>query len=62
MKPFHGFKHIERKTPELEPVESRLKHFQEFDVPSGTDLPLKQPSRCMDCGVPFCHNGCPLGN
>ena len=62
MKPFHGFKHIERKTPELEPVESRLKHFQEFDVPSGTDLPQKQASRCMDCGVPFCHNGCPLGN
>ncbi len=62
MKPFHGFKHIERETPELEPVESRLKHFQEFDVPSGTDLPQRQASRCMDCGVPFCHNGCPLGN
>ena len=59
---FKGFKHFDRETPARESTTNRVKHFREFDLPSGTDLPQRQASRCMDCGVPFCHNGCPLGN
>ena len=59
---FKGFKHFDREVPQKESVDNRLTHFKEFDLPSGTDLPQRQASRCMDCGVPFCHNGCPLGN
>jgi glutamate synthase (NADPH/NADH) small chain len=59
---FTGFKEVQRQTPQNESVRGRLSHFGEFDLPFGTDMPQKQASRCMDCGVPFCHNGCPLGN
>lgn len=59
---FKGFKHFDREVPQKESVDNRLTHYKEFDLPSGTDLPQRQASRCMDCGVPFCHNGCPLGN
>lgn len=59
---FKGFKHFDREVPQKESVENRLTHYREFDLPSGSDLPQRQASRCMDCGVPFCHNGCPLGN
>ncbi|MGB6038712.1 MAG: glutamate synthase subunit beta, partial [Gordonia sp. (in: high G+C Gram-positive bacteria)] len=58
-----GFlKHTERETPVRRPVELRLLDWKEvykdFDKPTLET----QASRCMDCGVPFCHNGCPLGN
>jgi len=52
----------ERTLPGKEPVESRKGHYQEF-VDSYTDEQLnRQAARCMDCGIPFCHSGCPLGN
>ena len=57
-----GFKEYNRQAPEKEPVDLRLKHSHEFVKPySGDDL-NKQAARCMDCGIPFCHSGCPLGN
>ncbi|MEN9549976.1 MAG: hypothetical protein RIR12_2567 [Bacteroidota bacterium] len=57
-----GFKEFTREVPGKQPVEQRLKHYNEF-VEKFSDEKLNQQSgRCMNCGVPFCHNGCPLGN
>jgi len=57
-----GFLKITRQTPERRPVPVRLRDWKEVYEPFG-DAPLKaQASRCMDCGIPFCNNGCPLGN
>lgn len=57
-----GFKEYTRELPSKLPAEERLKHYNEF-VQRYTDEKLnQQASRCMDCGVPFCHSGCPLGN
>jgi len=52
----------ERKVSGTEPVAERLKNYNEFlTILSGEEL-KQQGARCMDCGVPFCHTGCPLGN
>ncbi len=57
-----GFKEFARELPGKQSVEDRLKHYNEF-VGRYTDATLnQQAARCMDCGVPFCHHGCPLGN
>jgi glutamate synthase (NADPH/NADH) small chain len=57
-----GFMDFPRRTYGKEPVPERLKHFKEFLVVLGADELKLQGARCMDCGVPFCHTGCPLGN
>ena len=44
------------------PVAERLKHWNEFVQPLPEDEVRDQGSRCMDCGIPFCHNGCPVNN
>ncbi|MCK1796418.1 glutamate synthase subunit beta [Streptomyces sp. XM4193] len=58
-----GFLNIDREVAPTRPVEERVKDWNEVYQP-GSLLPIisKQASRCMDCGIPFCHNGCPLGN
>jgi len=57
-----GFKEYERRSPQKELVTERLKHSKEFVKPF-TDQELnKEAARCMDCGIPFCQSGCPLGN
>ncbi|MFC9019900.1 glutamate synthase subunit beta, partial [Streptomyces albidoflavus] len=58
-----GFLTTGREVAQSRPVEERVRDFKEVYVP-GSLLPIisKQASRCMDCGIPFCHNGCPLGN
>ena len=58
-----GFLNHGREVAKSRPVDVRLKDWNEVYVP-GSLLPIisKQASRCMDCGIPFCHNGCPLGN
>ncbi len=58
-----GFlKHTHRETPTRRPVDLRLRDWKEV-YEDFAHAPLQvQASRCMDCGVPFCHNGCPLGN
>jgi glutamate synthase (NADPH/NADH) small chain len=57
-----GFLEFERELPHKRPVKERVNDYQEF-VHRFTERQLNQQSaRCMDCGVPFCHNGCPLGN
>jgi glutamate synthase (NADPH/NADH) small chain len=59
-----GFKEFDRKNFTLEPVEKRIKHYNEFTTPLSKEELENQAARCMDCGVPFCHSsyGCPLGN
>lgn len=57
-----GFKEFTRELPGKKPVSDRLHHYNEF-VDRFSDQKLnEQAARCMDCGVPFCHSGCPLGN
>ena len=58
-----GFlKHTERELPTRRPVELRLLDWKEVYTEFEDATLQTQASRCMDCGVPFCHNGCPLGN
>jgi glutamate synthase (NADPH/NADH) small chain len=57
-----GFLQIERHgIPQRDPVE-RARDYHEFQLPRSVAELREQGARCMDCGVPFCHNGCPLGN
>lgn len=57
-----GFKEYARETPLNESASERLQHFKEFTLPNDEGHSKKQAARCMDCGIPFCHSGCPLGN
>ncbi len=57
-----GFIEYDRETPEPRPVEERLSDFREVYRPMPEDVSRRQAARCMDCGVPFCMGGCPLGN
>jgi glutamate synthase (NADPH/NADH) small chain len=57
-----GFLEIERKERPYEKVEARLKHWHEFVLPLPPAEVSSQAARCMDCGIPFCHNGCPVNN
>ncbi|MGE4488692.1 MAG: glutamate synthase subunit beta, partial [Kiritimatiellales bacterium] len=57
-----GFKEFERKTPAERPVAERIHDYKEVYQPFGEDKLQEQAARCMNCGIPFCHIGCPLGN
>ncbi len=57
-----GFLQETRELPAKRPVEVRKADWKELYEPMAEEKTIKQASRCMDCGVPFCHNGCPLGN
>ncbi|HET9199442.1 MAG TPA: glutamate synthase subunit beta [Dehalococcoidia bacterium] len=57
-----GFMTLPRETPKRRPVPQRLKDWQEVYLPMTEDKLQGQAARCMDCGIPFCHQGCPLGN
>jgi len=57
-----GFMEIKRETPSRRPVAERLKDWREFDLKLPEEKLKAQGARCMDCGIPFCHKGCPLGN
>ncbi|HEX6000253.1 MAG TPA: glutamate synthase subunit beta [Hyphomicrobiaceae bacterium] len=57
-----GFMEFDRQDRQYRPVEERLKHWQEFVEPLPKDELKKQAARCMDCGIPYCHNGCPVNN
>jgi glutamate synthase (NADPH/NADH) small chain len=57
-----GFKEFERQDEANVSVKKRVQNYQEFTIPLKTEDIEKQGSRCMDCGIPFCHSGCPLGN
>ena len=57
-----GFLTSDRELPTRRPVDIRLQDWREVYQEFGADRLEKQAGRCMDCGIPFCHNGCPLGN
>jgi len=57
-----GFQEIARETPERRPVAERLDDWFEVYQPFPDEKVQAQGARCMDCGVPFCHTGCPLTN
>jgi glutamate synthase (NADPH/NADH) small chain len=57
-----GFKEYTRETPARRPIEERINDFCEVYQPFGDDKVRTQAARCMDCGIPFCHTGCPVNN
>jgi len=57
-----GFLEIERKERHYLPVEKRVKNYQEFVINLGDKELRNQGARCMDCGIPYCHSGCPVNN
>jgi glutamate synthase (NADPH/NADH) small chain len=57
-----GFLTTPRETPKRRPVDVRIKDWHEVYEPQSMEHLQKQAGRCMDCGIPFCHSGCPLGN
>src|SRR6516164_6972879 len=57
-----GFLEFTRELPAKRPVQDRKNDYKEFISPYPTDQLNQQAARCMNCGIPFCHHGCPLGN
>ncbi|MBL7857308.1 MAG: glutamate synthase subunit beta [Cyclobacteriaceae bacterium] len=57
-----GFMKFDRQMPKSRDPKERLKDYKEVYAPLDKEKLKQQAARCMDCGVPFCHNGCPLGN
>src|SRR5499427_7527265 len=57
-----GFLEYEREDRHYEPVEERIKHWREFVRPLPEAETRQQAARCMDCGIPYCHTGCPVNN
>ena len=57
-----GFKELERQDRSYAPANERIKHYNEFVIPLPEPQIRSQSSRCMDCGIPYCHNGCPVNN
>ncbi len=57
-----GFLEIDRDDRTYTPVEERVRHYKEFVVPLSSDKVSEQGARCMDCGIPYCHQGCPVNN
>ena len=57
-----GFLEVKRLQEASEPPANRLKHWREFVLHLSDEQAGKQAARCMDCGIPFCNNGCPVNN
>ena len=57
-----GFIEIARRERSYTPEKERLKHYDEFTVPLSDPEVRQQGARCMDCGIPYCHDGCPVNN
>jgi glutamate synthase (NADPH/NADH) small chain len=57
-----GFLEIRRSKNDQRPVDERVHDWREFELPMPDPQLSEQAARCMDCGIPFCHDGCPLGN
>ncbi|MBG51807.1 MAG: glutamate synthase subunit beta [Parvibaculaceae bacterium] len=57
-----GFLEIDRHDRTNKPAADRVRGYNEFVIPLGEDATREQAARCMDCGIPFCHNGCPVNN
>jgi glutamate synthase (NADPH/NADH) small chain len=57
-----GFLEIERQEQAYQPASDRVRHFKEFVIPPAEGEITRQAARCMDCGIPYCHTGCPVNN
>ena len=57
-----GFMEIKRETSQRRPVRERVRDWREYELKLPEERLREQGARCMDCGIPFCHKGCPLGN
>ena len=58
----NGFLEIKREDSELRPTAERIKDYKDVHISRKDDKSKEQAARCMDCGTPFCHWGCPIGN
>ncbi len=57
-----GFLEFQREDRPYRPVQERIQHYREFVEPLSEEGTRAQAARCMDCGIPYCHNGCPVNN
>lgn len=57
-----GFLEFARELPKKRDPQQRVHDYKEIEMPFGEQDSQRQAARCMDCGTPFCHSGCPLGN
>ena len=57
-----GFLEIDRHDRKYKPAADRIRNYKEFVIPLGDTETKNQAARCMDCGIPFCHTGCPINN
>ena len=57
-----GFLELDRQDRTYDDPKERLKHYKEFVIPHSEEALRGQASRCMNCGIPYCHNGCPVNN
>ena len=57
-----GFLEIDRHDRRYEAASDRIRHFREFVIPLSEEATRDQAARCMNCGIPYCHNGCPVNN
>ncbi|MEC7671519.1 MAG: glutamate synthase subunit beta [Pseudomonadota bacterium] len=57
-----GFLEIDRHDRKYKPAADRIRNYKEFVIPLGDEETKNQAARCMDCGIPFCHTGCPVNN
>jgi glutamate synthase (NADPH/NADH) small chain len=57
-----GFLEIDRQDRRYAPASDRIRHFREFVIPLSQEATRDQAARCMNCGIPYCHNGCPVNN
>ena len=57
-----GFMEIARRDRAYEPINQRVHHWREFVIPPQEAESTRQGARCMDCGIPYCHQGCPINN
>jgi glutamate synthase (NADPH/NADH) small chain len=57
-----GFLEIDRRDRKYTPAADRVRHYREFTIPLSEEASRDQAARCMDCGIPYCHTGCPVNN
>ncbi len=57
-----GFLEIDRTDRKYAPASDRIRHYREFVIPLSEEATRDQAARCMNCGIPYCHNGCPVNN
>jgi glutamate synthase (NADPH/NADH) small chain len=57
-----GFLEIDRRDRRYAPASDRIRHYKEFVIPLSEEATRDQAARCMSCGIPYCHTGCPVNN